>query len=144
MAKGVWSAECRRANATPIPNGCCRNLAARGEVTKKDIGAIRVFEMETLFQVAPEAASKFTILVSERKKAGCAFRLASTRPANPLRGRATPAAMRRARRRQALPGRQAWFHGKKFGNKPAGERNSAARNFGKPGGATKARIPATP
>ena len=41
-----------------------------GELTKKDIGAIRVFEMETLFQVAPDVAPKFASLVQERKKGG--------------------------------------------------------------------------
>src|SRR6185437_10077762 len=58
----------RERNADPkwlLPEIC-----RQGEVTKKDVGAIRVFEMETLFQIDPAIAPKFTILVSERKKGG--------------------------------------------------------------------------
>ena len=41
-----------------------------GILAKQDIGAIRVFDAETRFEVRPEAAEKFAALVAERKKGG--------------------------------------------------------------------------
>ncbi|MDB5735604.1 MAG: Superfamily and helicase, partial [Alphaproteobacteria bacterium] len=58
----------RERNADPkwlLPEIC-----RQGEVSKKEIGAIRVFETETLFQVDASVVEKFTNLVTERKKGG--------------------------------------------------------------------------
>ena len=123
----------RERNADPkwlLPEIC-----RQGEVTKKDIGAIRVFEMETLFQVDPAAAPKFTILVSERKKGGVRIS-----PALDQTGQST------ARPRERLvssdtpgdaPPRKPGFHGKKFagGKKKFGGKAFGNKKFGgKPGG----------
>ena len=51
----------RSANADPkwlIPLIC-----RRGHVTKKDIGAIRIFDRETKFEIAKDAADRFTAAI---------------------------------------------------------------------------------
>jgi len=70
MANGVWFRLNVGRERNADPKWLLPEICRQGELTKKDIGAIRVFEMETLFQVDPAAAPKFTILVSERKKGG--------------------------------------------------------------------------
>jgi ATP-dependent RNA helicase DeaD len=119
----------RERNADPkwlLPEIC-----RQGEVTKKDIGAIRVFEMETLFQVDPVAAPKFTILVSERKKGGVRIS-----PALNQTGESTARPRDVAPRSDDAPGgappRKPGFHGKKFGG---------GKKFGKPGGGYKGKNP---
>jgi ATP-dependent RNA helicase DeaD len=52
------------------PKWLLPEICRQGDVTKKEIGAIRVFDTETLFQVAPGAVEKFSALVTERKKGG--------------------------------------------------------------------------
>ena len=113
------------ASATPIPNGCCRKSAAKGEVTKKDVGAIRVAEMETLFQIAPEAAPKFTIS-GQRAQEG---RGAHFSRHNPEPAPANPPARPREKVAQGdqpgdAPPHKPGFPAKKFSGK----------KFGKPGG----------
>src|SRR6185312_12769392 len=70
MVDGVWFRLNVGRERNADPKWLLPEICRQGELTKKDIGAIRVFEMETLFQVDPAAAPKFTILVSERKKGG--------------------------------------------------------------------------
>ncbi len=70
MQNGVWFRLNVGRERNADPKWLLPEICRQGELTKKDIGAIRVFEMETLFQVAAEAAPKFTTLVSERKKGG--------------------------------------------------------------------------
>ena len=67
---GVWFRLNVGRERNADPKWLLPEICRQGELTKKDIGAIRVFEMETLFQVAAEAAPKFATLVSERKKGG--------------------------------------------------------------------------
>ena len=58
----------RERNADPkwlLPEIC-----RQGEVTKQDIGAIRVYSNETRFQVAAGVAEKFAALVAARQKGG--------------------------------------------------------------------------
>jgi ATP-dependent RNA helicase DeaD len=58
----------RERNADPkwlLPEIC-----RQGEVTKQDIGAIRIYSNETRFQVAAGVAEKFAALVSARQKGG--------------------------------------------------------------------------
>jgi ATP-dependent RNA helicase DeaD len=58
----------RERNADPkwlLPEIC-----RQGEVTKQDIGSIRVYDTETRFQVSAGAAEKFAGLVAARKKGG--------------------------------------------------------------------------
>lgn len=121
IANGVWFRLNVGRERNADPKWLLPEICRQGEVTKKDVGAIRVSEMETLFQIAPEVAPKFTILVSERKKGGVRIS-----PALDQTGQST------ARPREKLakgdqpgdaPPRKPGFR-KKFGN----------RKFGKPGG----------
>jgi ATP-dependent RNA helicase DeaD len=138
MANGVWFRLNVGRERNADPKWLLPEICRQGEVTKKDIGAIRVFEMETLFQIDAAAAPKFTILVSERKKGGVRIS-----PALNQTGEST------ARPREKLvqsdtpgdaPPRKPGFHGKKFdGNKKFG-----GKKFGKPGGGYKGKNPRAP
>jgi len=70
MPDGVWFRLNVGRERNADPKWLLPEICRQGELTKKDIGAIRVFEMETLFQVAAEAAPKFALAVQERKKGG--------------------------------------------------------------------------
>lgn len=118
MKDGVWFRLNVGRERNADPKWLLPEICRQGEVTKKDVGAIRVAEMETLFQIAPEAAPKFTILVSERKKGGVRIS-----PALDQTGQST------ARPREKLvtsdqpggaPPRKPGFH-KKFGGKKFGK-----------------------
>ena len=145
MQNGVWFRLNVGRERNADPKWLLPEICRQGEVTKKDVGAIRVFEMETLFQVAAEAAPKFTILVSERKKGGVRIS-----PALDQSGESTarpredkPREPREvAPRSDAAPGgappRKSDFHGKKkFGDK----KKFGGKKFGKPGGGYKGKNP---
>jgi ATP-dependent RNA helicase DeaD len=70
MQDGVWFRLNVGRERNADPKWLLPEICRQGNLTKKDIGAIRVFEMETLFQVAAAAAPTFATLVSERKKGG--------------------------------------------------------------------------
>jgi ATP-dependent RNA helicase DeaD len=118
MANGVWFRLNVGRERNADPKWLLPEICRQGEVTKKDVGAIRVAEMETLFQISPEVAPKFTILVSERKKGGVRIS-----PALDQTGQST------ARPREKVakgdqpgdaPPRKPGHH-KKFGNKKFGK-----------------------
>jgi len=142
IANGVWFRLNVGRERNADPKWLLPEICRQGEVTKKDIGAIRVFEMETLFQIDPVMAPKFTILVSERKKGGVRIS-----PALDQTGEST-ARPREAGPRSDAPGgappRKPGFHGKKFGDKPAGEKKFGGKKFGKPGGGYKGKNPRSP
>jgi ATP-dependent RNA helicase DeaD len=111
MANGVWFRLNVGRERNADPKWLLPEICRQGEVTKKDVGAIRVFEMETLFQIAPEAAPKFTILVSERKKGGVRIS-----PALNQTGESTARPRERLASGDApgdAPPRKPGFHGKK-------------------------------
>ena len=102
--------------------------------------------METLFQVAPEAAPKFTILVSERKKGGVrispALDQSGESTARPREEKAREDKPRERLVQVDAPGgappRKPDFHGKKkFGDK----KKFGGKKFGKPGGGYKGKNP---
>ena len=70
MANGVWFQLNVGRGRNADPKWLLPEICRQGEVTKKDVGAIRVFETETLFQVDPAVVERFSALVSERKKGG--------------------------------------------------------------------------
>jgi ATP-dependent RNA helicase DeaD len=70
MAGGVWFRLNVGRERKADPKWLLPEICRQGEVTKKDVGAIRIFDTETLFQVAGEVAEKFTALVGARKKGG--------------------------------------------------------------------------
>ena len=141
MANGVWFRLNVGRERNADPKWLLPEICRQGEVTKKDIGAIRVFEMETLFQIDPAMAPKFTILVSERKKGGVRIS-----PALDQTGQSTAASARRSDWRKAMcrarPRRASPASTPR--NSPAAKRNSAARNLASRVVATRARIPGRP
>jgi ATP-dependent RNA helicase DeaD len=52
------------------PKWLLPEICRQGEITKKDIGAIRVYERETRFEVSPDVAEAFAARVADRKKGG--------------------------------------------------------------------------
>jgi ATP-dependent RNA helicase DeaD len=147
MQNGVWFRLNVGRERNADPKWLLPEICRQGNLTKKDIGAIRVFEMETLFQIAPAAAPKFTILVSERKKGGVRIS-----PALDQSGEST-ARPREERPREtaprsdapgAAPPRKPGFHGKTFGDKPPGAKKFGGKKFGKPGGGYKGKNPRNP
>jgi ATP-dependent RNA helicase DeaD len=129
MPNGVWFRLNVGRERNADPKWLLPEICRQGEVTKKDVGAIKVFEMETLFQIAPEAAPKFTILVSERKKGGVRIS-----PALDQSGESTARPREKVAQGEApgdAPPHKPGFHGKKkFGDK----KKFGSKKFGKPGG----------
>ncbi len=70
MTDGVWFRLNVGRERKADPKWLLPEICRQGELTKKDIGAIKVFDTETLFQVDAKIAEKFAALVSERKKGG--------------------------------------------------------------------------
>jgi len=137
MANGVWFRLNVGRERNADPKWLLPEICRQGEVTKKEIGAIRVFEMETLFQVDPAAAPKFTILVSERKKGGVRIS-----PALNQTGESTARPRDVTPRSDDAPGgappRKPGFHGKKF---DGDKKKFGGKKFGKPGGGYKGKKP---
>jgi ATP-dependent RNA helicase DeaD len=143
MSNGVWFRLNVGRERNADPKWLLPEICRQGEVTKKDVGAIKVFEMETLFQIDAAAAPKFTILVAERKKGGVRIS-----PALDQSGESTARPRENAPRSDEAPGgtppRKPGFHGKKFSDKPAGEKKFGGKKFGKPGGGYKGKNPRNP
>ena len=70
IANGVWFKITVGRERNADPKWLLPEICRQGEIGKKDIGAIRVFETETRFEVRPEAAELFAALVADRKKGG--------------------------------------------------------------------------
>jgi ATP-dependent RNA helicase DeaD len=128
MANGVWFRLNVGRERNADPKWLLPEICRQGEVTKKDIGAIRVFEMETLFQIDPAMAPKFTILVSERKKGGVRISPAldqtgesTARPREPVTQSEVPG---------EAPPRKPGFHAKKFAG---GKKKFGGKKFSKGG-----------
>jgi ATP-dependent RNA helicase DeaD len=149
MPDGVWFRVNVGRERKADPKWLLPEICRQGDVTKKEIGAIKVFDTETLFQVAPGAVEKFTALVTERKKGGVRI-LPARDQSGESHGRPygeTKAAEARTRLvpdEPKAPGdaapRKPGFHGKKFGDKKFGGK----KKFGKPGGGYKGKNPRSP
>ena len=70
MPDGIWFRLSVGRERNADPKWLLPEICRQGDVTKKDVGAIRVFETETLFQIDPKVAEKFSNLTNERKKGG--------------------------------------------------------------------------
>ena len=70
MTNGVWFKITVGRERNADPKWLLPEICRQGEVSKSDIGAIRVYERETRFEVAASAAEKFAALVEGRKKGG--------------------------------------------------------------------------
>ncbi len=156
MTGGVWFRLNVGRERNADPKWLLPEICRQGEVTKTDIGAIRVFDKETLFQVDPAKAPKFTTLVSERKKGGVRISpaldqsgetTARPREDSPRQERPRDPKPRERLVRSDTPGdappRKPGFHDKKFaGKKKFGGGNK--KFGGKPGGGYKGKNPRPP
>lgn len=70
MHDGVWFRLNVGRGRNADPKWLLPEICRQGEITKKDVGAIRVFETESLFQVRADVAEKFAGLTGDRKKGG--------------------------------------------------------------------------
>jgi ATP-dependent RNA helicase DeaD len=133
MQNGVWFRLNVGRERNADPKWILPEICRQGELTKKDIGAIRVFEMETLFQVTAEAAPKFTTLVSERKKGGVRISPASNQSGESTAWPRT--ALASGSELSDAPVRKPGFHGKQPGDNPGKRKfwpkNSRQKKSGK-------------
>ncbi len=70
MENGVWFKITVGRGRNADPKWLLPEICRQGEITKPDVGAIRVYDTETRFEVRPEVAQHFAMLVSGRKKGG--------------------------------------------------------------------------
>jgi len=70
MENGVWFKITVGRERKADPKWLLPEICRQGEITKKDIGAIRVYERETRFEVSPDVAEAFAARVADRKKGG--------------------------------------------------------------------------
>ena len=167
MEDGVWFRLNVGRERKADPKWLLPEICRQGEVTKKEIGAIRVFETETLFQVAPGVVEKFSELVTARKKGGVRI-LPARDQSGESHGRpygerdaADKAPDAPIAEAKALGEPRADFHGKKkFDAKPEfkkseggekkftgnkfGDKKFGGKKFGKPGGGYKGKNPRNP
>ena len=110
MQNGVWFRINVGRGRNADPKWLLPEICRQGNLTKKDIGAIRVFEMETLFQVSAEAAPQFSTRVSERKKGGVRISPALNQSGESTAHPRTPTG--------DAPPRNTGVHGRQPGNNP--------------------------
>jgi ATP-dependent RNA helicase DeaD len=120
MANGVWFRLNVGRERKADPKWLLPEICRQGELTKKDVGAIRVFETETLFQVDAGVAEKFAELVTTRAKGGVRIMRAPSQTGEPSGPRAAPV---RDESGEAPRENKPDFHRRKF----------AQKNFAKPG-----------
>ena len=128
MENGVWFRLNVGRERKADPKWLLPEICRQGEITKKEVGAIRVFDTETLFQVDGQVAEKFAELVTTRAKGGVRIMRAPSQSGEPSPPRPAPAHDNRASdakqaRGDAPQGEKRGFHQRKF-DKP---------NTGKPG-----------
>jgi ATP-dependent RNA helicase DeaD len=70
MENGVWFKITVGRERNADPKWLLPEICRQGEITKKDIGAIRVYERETRFEVSAAMAEAFAARVDARKKGG--------------------------------------------------------------------------
>jgi ATP-dependent RNA helicase DeaD len=70
MVNGVWFKITVGRERNADPKWLLPEICRQGEIVKKDIGAIRVYDTETRFEVSQEVAEKFAALVGARNKGG--------------------------------------------------------------------------
>jgi len=70
MENGVWFKITVGRERKADPKWLLPEICRQGEITKKDIGSIRVYERETRFEVSPDVAQDFAARVADRKKGG--------------------------------------------------------------------------
>ncbi len=121
MTDGVWFRLNVGRERKADPKWLLPEICRQGEITKKDVGAIRVFDTETLFQVDAKVAEQFAALVSERKKGGIRILPAPDQSgeshARPRAPQADSEAAPETPRKEGGFHKHKKFGGKKFDNK---------------------------
>ena len=141
MENGVWFRLNVGRERKADPKWLLPEICRQGELTKKDVGAIRVFDTETLFQVDAGVAEKFAELVTTRAKGGVRIMRAPSQSGEPSAPRHAPEPGDAPRKdkpefhqrkfdAQKFEGKK--FEGKKFGKKKLGGKRKFDRR--KPGG----------
>jgi ATP-dependent RNA helicase DeaD len=138
MTDGVWFRLNVGRERNADPKWLLPEICRQGEITKKEVGAIRVFDTETLFQVEAKAAGKFAALVSERKKGGVRIMAAPDQTGQPRAQHSAPQVAKKqdevttpVPREDGKPG----FHRRKFGARKFGKKKFDGKKFNKkPGG----------
>ncbi|MBN9554827.1 MAG: DEAD/DEAH box helicase [Alphaproteobacteria bacterium] len=128
MADGVWFRLNVGRERKADPKWLLPEICRQGEITKKDVGAIRVFDTETLFQVGAQVAEKFASLVGERKKGGIRILPAPDQSGESRARPAAPAAEDVAAPESAR--KEGGFHQRKFDNRKAGDQKPDGPKFG--------------
>jgi ATP-dependent RNA helicase DeaD len=130
MTDGVWFRLNVGRERKADPKWLLPEICRQGELTKKDIGAIKVFDTETLFQVDAKIAEKFAGLVAERKKGGVRIMRAQDQSGE---SRARPTAPQ-APADDATPApeapRKEGFHQRKFGGQKTDDQKLGGAKFG--------------
>jgi ATP-dependent RNA helicase DeaD len=90
MENGVWFRITVGRERKADPKWLLPEICRQGEIRKPDIGAIRVYDTETRFEVSPDVAEQFLMHVSGRKKGG--VRIFPAPDGEPPAARAAPAA----------------------------------------------------
>jgi len=115
VANGPWFLLNVGRERNADPKWLLPEICRQGDVTKQDIGAIRVYDRETRFQVDASVAEKFTALVAARQKGGVRIFPAPGNSGEQSVPR-TPQGNQETRPAEAPP-----FAGKKKPNRPFGQ-----------------------
>jgi ATP-dependent RNA helicase DeaD len=70
MENGVWFRITVGRERNADPRWLLPEICRQGEITKRDVGAIRIYDTDTRFEVSPGVAEQFLTHVSGRKKGG--------------------------------------------------------------------------
>jgi ATP-dependent RNA helicase DeaD len=89
MENGVWFKITVGRERNADPKWLLPEICRQGEITKPDVGAIRIYDTETRFEVSPQVAEQFLARVSGRKKGG--VRIFPAPDGQPPAARTTPA-----------------------------------------------------
>ena len=134
MTDGVWFRLNVGRERNADPKWLLPEICRQGEITKKEVGAIRVFDTETLFQVEASAAGKFATLVAERKKGGVRIMAAPDQTGQPRAQSGVPHIPKKqdetaapTLREDNKPG----FHQRKFGAQKFDKKNFDKKKFSK-------------
>jgi ATP-dependent RNA helicase DeaD len=92
MVNGVWFKITVGRERNADPKWLLPEICRQGEIGKADIGAIRVYDTETRFEVSEDVAEKFASLIGARKKGGVRIFPAPDREAGPSPINPAPAA----------------------------------------------------
>jgi ATP-dependent RNA helicase DeaD len=139
MTNGVWFRLNVGRERKADPKWLLPEICRQGELTKKDIGAIKVFDTETLFQIDAKVAEKFAAMVNERKKGGVRIMPAQDQTGESRARQSVPQAPAEntAPTPEAEPRKNGGFHQRKFGDKKFGDKKKfGGKRFDKkkPGG----------